>query len=243
MLSSFRNVNHSKDRLYNNILDKLDEDGVGFTDLPQATTVLNTVTNVMWYLDPFRRKFTERRCHIPALFSPYVGYRDFKMQKKKEPVITAEELDIYSNNLGQLLLMPVWKDESFHTWKDNLAQLHDAMVKYHTILKEQLKRTTACQAALQPVRSMKENWAIESLPVSNTSTCKKLYNRLMESEEFQIVSIDAAEVLPAGRDKRKFIEALSFPFPVQLMTYYFGNYLGNVFFIWKACPRGEEFQQ
>ena len=49
--------------------------------------VVQTITDVMWYLDPFWMKFEGRGITAPTDMKPFMGYRDLKSQKKKIPEV------------------------------------------------------------------------------------------------------------------------------------------------------------
>jgi hypothetical protein len=49
--------------------------------------VVSTLTEGLWYLDPFLDRFKSRGIHIPDPLKPLTGYRDWKAQKKKTPQV------------------------------------------------------------------------------------------------------------------------------------------------------------
>lgn len=96
----FRNELNSKDKLYNNILLKLKNKAVGFTPVQVNTigvTIVKTLTNALWYIDPHHMKFENRGIIIPEFFSQFKDYNDWRVQKKKEPMVwqTYSKLNIF----------------------------------------------------------------------------------------------------------------------------------------------------
>lgn len=63
------------------------------------------------------------------------------MQKKKKPVLTSVDLTA------------------------NIEHLYDAMVKFRENMFKQASRTASKHVCTKPVRSVKDNWSIRSLPI------------------------------------------------------------------------------
>lgn len=88
-LFHFREVQNGKDRLYNDILHMMTEDGVGFRRQQVGTTgklVTEVLTNAVWYIDPHRPKFESRGISYKG-FDRFSGYNDPKRQKQKIPMV------------------------------------------------------------------------------------------------------------------------------------------------------------
>lgn len=61
-----------KDRPFNNVIALLKKNKVGFTShqiYNIGKDVVSTITNTMWFLDPFIEKLKDRSVNIPAMFS------------------------------------------------------------------------------------------------------------------------------------------------------------------------------
>lgn len=88
---------------------------------------------------------------------------------------------------------------------------------------------------LEPVRSDRDNWSLTSVKVGLCEIVHmKLCNDLKNVSMYQLVDfIDYLLARMSNRDKLQFIEELKFPFEVTLMSYAFGNNLGNIYFLWK----------
>ena len=62
----------------------------GFTSVQAETlgkTVVNTLTNVLWYLDPYLERLQARGISLPDQLKPFAGYRNLKSQHKKIPPV------------------------------------------------------------------------------------------------------------------------------------------------------------
>jgi hypothetical protein len=195
--------------------------------------VVSDLTNTLWYLDPYYEKLSERCCHAPELFKKFKGYNDWRAQKRKAPILVHKELDEHIRVLGNMLHMP-WLTVNKHArFKEALGSLLDNLTKYSDIMLRHAATTGENHARAEPVRSMKDNFAITAVKQDHCMATSALCRKLEESDFYQIVALD--EFLPTERkDCHQFIASLGFPFPVSMMTYSFGNYLGNMYFVWKC---------
>lgn len=72
--------------MFNAFLDLLKEKGIGFTKIQIPTvgqTVVKSIVNALWYIDPHLGKFRSRRVEIPECFARFKNYNDWKQKKKK----------------------------------------------------------------------------------------------------------------------------------------------------------------
>lgn len=92
-----REENTEKDRLFNNVIESLKKRKVGFSSHQIENIgrdVVNTITNTMWFLDPFIDKLKDRSVNIPAMFKELTGYRNIKKQHQKAPQVRNSFEDI-----------------------------------------------------------------------------------------------------------------------------------------------------
>lgn len=76
--------------MFHDFLDLLKEKGIGFTKIQIQTvgqTVVKSIVNALWYIDPHLGKFRSRGVEIPAFFARLKNYNDWKQKKKKEPMV------------------------------------------------------------------------------------------------------------------------------------------------------------
>lgn len=87
---------HGK-RLFNNVIESFKKRKVGFSSHQIENIgrdVVNTITNTMWFLDPFIDKLKDRSVNIPAMFKELTGYRNIKKQHQKAPQVRNSFEDI-----------------------------------------------------------------------------------------------------------------------------------------------------
>ena len=66
------------------------ENGVGFTPIQVESTraaIVRILPNALWFIDPHHEKLRSRGVVIPEMFSLFIGYNDWKAQKKKAPTV------------------------------------------------------------------------------------------------------------------------------------------------------------
>ena len=107
------------------------------------------------------------------------------------------------------------------------------MNKYLYRLQKQSAINDKNHARLEPVRSLKENWSLRFITGSNDNPSHHgLLEQLNKSDDYEVISLE--NFLPDRKLIKPFIDNLTFPYDTQLLTYSFGNHLGNIYFIWKV---------
>ena len=85
-----REQQNGKDHPYNEVLQILKTNKVGFTKQQAGTIgcqVVRTLTDLFWYLEPFHERLNSRAVKLPDLFKDLKGYRNLKKQHKKIPQV------------------------------------------------------------------------------------------------------------------------------------------------------------
>lgn len=202
-----------------------------------TASVVNQLTSFFWFLDPFHSHLQERSCHIPDNLA-FHGYQDYQLHKKKKPVLMCKELEEECGIIGNILLMPWIQDEKNKLFKTALSALFDSLNKYIHQMKKHQQQTADHHASMNPVRNVNDNWTLLSLPVRSGKS-SALTNELDTCQLYHVVHL--GDFLPTKSNEIKpFLDTLCFPYPVTLMTYAFGNNLGNLYFVWKTSSTSEE---
>ena len=130
-----------------------------------------------------------------------------KLLKKRKPVLYIHTLDHHCEMLGALLLMSWLKDPKHSSMKNELSALFDALQKYLNQMKEQSERTQENRNRLEPVRSMKENWSLQSVKLGERQDSHPLTKEFDDVEYYKVIHLD--EFLPCHRRNiNGFIEIL-----------------------------------
>ncbi|CAG2219397.1 PIP5K [Mytilus edulis] len=234
-----RKVSNAKDSLYNTVLQCLKEGEVGFTPIQVNTTgqsIVKTLSNALWYIDPHMLKFQNRGIKIlPAFFKNCHGFNNWKVHKKKEPMILLEDLEVHLTACMDMVAMPWYLNEKFKVFRLACETLIEGMIKYSDFLKQQRERTAKVHSYEKPVRSITDSWSIKA-SLSKSKEVKPQYSAMKERLDqlnfYEPVFVN--EFSPRDKiDRRYWLEHLSLPFPVKIYTHHHGNYFGNFVFIWK----------
>jgi hypothetical protein len=75
-------------------LEVLKKSDVAFTRVQLDTvgkSVVQTLTNALWYIDPHVQKLFSRGIQLPALFAEFQGFNDWKAKKQKDRYVYVNE--------------------------------------------------------------------------------------------------------------------------------------------------------
>ncbi|KAK6189772.1 hypothetical protein SNE40_001768 [Patella caerulea] len=239
-LPSQSEPNNAKRRLFNKVIEVFREKDIGFTRVQVKTvgvTVVQTITNVLWFIDPHLEKFCSRGIGISGMFAGLNGFNDHKAQKKKPPVCNCSDLDLHIAALSDLLMMPWFCVAKFAFLKSELHGLVEAMKKYSNFLHGQQNRTAASHGCEEPVRSLTDSWTMRTVeplaPDKVSQTYLELQRAIEAVDDYEPVWLFPFE--PEDRYlRRQYIEKIVMPFPIKLYHHRFGNFLGNFTFVWKV---------
>lgn len=107
-------------------------------------------------VDPHWERLAGRAIHIPEVFSTFTGFNDWKAQKRKQPRLTAEELEVHVSGLADTLMLPWFTNSQFSQFRDHVSDLCDRMNRYLHYLESKLQDTKSNQPSSEPVRSMQD---------------------------------------------------------------------------------------
>ena len=95
--------------MYNQLLQDLEAYSIGFSiHLVQSIgkTVVDNLSDTLWYLDRHPEKFKDRHLVIPIPFTNYQGFNNYRKNHKSKPHIQAAELNTHIGLLVSILGMP-----------------------------------------------------------------------------------------------------------------------------------------
>ena len=93
------------------------------------------------FIDPHRDKLAARGIHFPPIFETLKGYHNPIAQKRKVPLLTAEDLLGHLEKMVDVLSLPWFLNSSFSMFRSNVNSLAECFKKYHTFLVSQQERT------------------------------------------------------------------------------------------------------
>ncbi|VDI23115.1 Hypothetical predicted protein [Mytilus galloprovincialis] len=122
---------NAKDRLYNDVLKLMFGKKYGFTPVQVETVgkrVVSTLTDTLWYIDPFHDKLLSRGIHIPKIFSDLKGYYNWRSQKKKTPVITSVCLKEHIDIMSDVLMYPWFLNSQMPELRKSWTEIFDKVL-------------------------------------------------------------------------------------------------------------------
>jgi hypothetical protein len=118
------------------------------------------------------------------------------------------------------------------------------MKKYAEFLNQQKIRSTKRHESVQPIRCVDDSYSLEVLDSSDKldEAYTSLSQKLVDTPCYTPVSLLDFEPTNERYARRHWIDNMSFSFQVSKLTYFHGNNLGNLTYIWKIPPRLEDRQ-
>lgn len=236
---NFRKPVNAKDRLYNDVRKVMIDQKAGFTPMQVNSVgrnILTTLSNTLWYINPHLDKLGTRGIICPEIFSHLQGYHDWKTQKKKEPVISAEVLKFHIDGMTDILMYPWFLSSQMSEFRKACTNLTEALIKYYKFLTDQQQRTSLRHASKEPLRSLSDNWVNRTVEgKASVETGKEYLILEKQLQEMQCYSpLCLMDLEPSERiDRRKWIDNIQLSLSISLYSYQHGNYLGNLNFAWK----------
>lgn len=176
LISHSRTGTKASDRLYNDVLEVVQEEGVGFNAQQVDTigkNIISTITDSLWYLDTQHAKLKNRGIQLPQLFQRFQGYNDCEKNHKKPPMLTEAGLKENMDNLAEVLMNPWFANVQFSAFRSNVSDLVAAMQQYRDFLVQQNGRSHAGHKATETVRSFSDQWSYKELEASTGDTPEK----------------------------------------------------------------------
>ena len=101
--------NNATDEIYNDILDILRKEKVGW-----SVTVVETVggkfvkllMDTLWHITSHFDYFSERGAKLPVVFEDFSNRKEYKKQQMAKPILSSQKLDKFTNSLADILNCP-----------------------------------------------------------------------------------------------------------------------------------------
>lgn len=240
---------NNKRVLYNRVLQMLQKAGLGFTptNFDQGKTLIQTITNCIWTIDPHIDTLRERSFYVPFLFEHLIGYNIPENHKHKKLQLENSSVLHLASCLDRCIEQPYMSGPMWFSFKNALTQLSESLHNYSDYLEKAANRMEENRAKMFPVRSPDEGQSIELIypkyivKPGIVSRYKALVDHLRNTEEYKPICVD--EYTPEStRQRRYYLDHLKSGLPYKCMhlTFSTGNNLGSHNFIWRISPNVEE---
>ena len=154
----------------------------------QGGRFVNTLTDVLWYIDGHQEALRARTCHIPAEFEIFVGFNNpekSKHRKKEYTNLQNRVLKSYSNQLADITLQPWMSSTKWKSVREAVVSLSESIGKYSNYLAHQSMENHSLG---HPVREGKNSECIPGcawIKPTFAARDKSLEYCLTSSEHFQ----------------------------------------------------------
>lgn len=154
---------NNKRVLYNRVLQMLQKAGLGFTptNFDQGKTLIQTITNCIWTIDPHIDTLRERSVYVPFLFEHLIGYNIPENHKHKKLQLENSSVLHLASCLDRCIEQPYMSGPMWFSFKNALTQLSESLHNYSDYLEKAANRMEENRAKMFPVRSPDEGQSIE----------------------------------------------------------------------------------
>lgn len=159
-------VRNKKDELYNAIIEWLESQGLSWTasiECRIGVNTVNTLCDVLWYIDGHSGTFTERHCPIPLVFQLFSGYNQPEVSKhRKRNVLSMSEeaLRSHSQRLFGNLQSGFWNNGMWMKYKAEVELLAKSVAKYAGLLSSKRVAMSLVHSSQQPVRNVGNSMSV-----------------------------------------------------------------------------------
>lgn len=139
-------------------------------------------------------------------------------------------------------MMPWFARSQFEGFRKECETFQAAFEKYLHFLEGQQSRTKQNHDALQPVRSLKDDWLMRTIEGTGDWNRQAYCSLQLFLEDKPLYEPHCLlDIQPSEAYRRRvWFDKLSLPYPVLLYIYRQGNYLGNISYIWKLPEQQAE---
>ena len=237
---------NSKDRLYNLVVELLQEKDVAFspTEVDHlGVNLVKTLVECLWYIDGRHSNFERHSSPIPDVFSRFTGFNVPDKSKHRKRALGNMQHDVlhglYQSLFG-LLQASFWQRDKWKDFSADVSALATSLAHYCDYLTAQCKKTKLNHASSTPVRCLADSISVKFVKACVRDQCLPQFtelNRILETKQpYEYVFLNAL-VPDNPRKKYEYLQILQrsgCKFPVVIATHTSGNNAGNVHFIWRV---------
>lgn len=244
---SARSIN-KKEQMFNDILALMQEKGLQGWHADTAQTIgarfVESIVNVLWYLDPHHDKLKERGAHLPRDLQAFHSYNNWQEKKQARPSLEKPKLESLKSMLGDLLLQPWISRQRFKIcleWVEGIVSCLEKYIRYldkKTELNAKSNTLTTC--IRNPATDIEVHIRERSSLVALIPQVYKAVSQVLSGKE-SYQPVDLGEFAPTDRfERRSWLNNLQLHFPVSIYRYQHGNALGTQNFVWRIPDNPED---
>ena len=244
---------NQKDKLFNGIVDLLDEQKLSYSPAEAESSGQNLVrvlTDCLWHIDGHHETLEKQSCPVPPIFGPFTGYNLPERSKHRKRTIanlSSDTLKSLSRSLFSILQGSYWKCKSWQTFGSEVESLAGSLAQYVDYLERQNKKAKLRHASDVPIRQLSNSITLTYIKATTGSlfpSFRELSTTLEAAEPYQHVFLN--DLCPGDPRRRyEFIQSLErtgVESSVVVCTHSSGNNTGNMHFVWRV-PKDEEIER
>ena len=230
-----KSVNNNFDKLYNHLIDYLEENNISWSTSVISTTgkkFVSSLASLLWHITCHHNRFRERSASLPDFVEKFADYNDFAQKHQSKPKLEANKLRKYIDDIVPFLTQPwMLKHASF---LHDLNILVEACHKVSNQMDQYLAKNVEKQHSVTSYTSDNVNTAVRDAVVGPVSPeYKDVDNRLETVELYEPMHL--ADFEQEDRYKRRhWIDNLHVSCDIALMKKSYGGRMGNINVIWKV---------
>ena len=153
-------VRTKKDKMYNDVVEMLNEENLLFPGVEVNSSGKNfvkTMVECLWYVDGHHEKFKKQSAPIPDYFARFTGYNlpELSKHRKRESTnLSSSVLKSLASSLFQNLQASFWSNVSFRRLHQHTRVLAQSLASYSEYLSSQNKTMKTLHALPLPVRQL-----------------------------------------------------------------------------------------
>jgi len=236
-------VRNQKDKLYNDIIQMLNDEKLKFPASSVSSSGKNfvkTLSDLLWYIDGHQGTITKQGFPIPNCFLKFEGYNVPEMakhRKRQHTNLSVDVLNSLSSSLFLNLQASFWAALPWQHLKRKMELIASSVSNYAVYLSSQSKKMSEAHHQTTPVRQLSNSLSIKYLKPCRQNTMFEAISESLTSKGYH-ECLFLNDFLPSDARKRYgFIQCLEksgLAYPIILLTHSSGNNLGNLNFVWKV---------
>ena len=233
-----RQGNNATDKIYNDILDILRKEKVGW-----SVTIVETVGGkfvklfmaTLWHITSHFDYFSGRGAKLPVVFEDFSNRNEYKKQQMAKPILSSQKLDKFTNSLADILNCPWMNSRSFAVIRSSVSALNISLCKVNEYMQSQKEKVATRRKSQEPARISTEYTSMNHIAANLgpvRSECSDVLSALEIKEEYEPIVLCDYE--PENRRRRsEWLQGLCLPFSLILLRRAYGGNIGTMNFLWK----------
>ena len=202
-------------------------------------TVVDNLSDKLWYLDSHHKKFKDQHLIIPIPFTEYQGFNDYRKNHKSKAHIQAAELNIHIGSLVSILGMPWNIKNKSSEFRRFLSTLAESMKSYDDFLVGMKQCTAENHSRKQYFEESFGNREIDDKTGPVSPNYLPLQNKLLSKYFYE--GYCTFDIQPDDRYKQRlWYENLQLNFSIGVYVHQRKNFLGNLTYVWRIHENNEK---